>query len=82
MAMSRLSAERIATLKANAGKDVDAKWRRSRSGDCFIAYAPEDDLWAMWAIGASAHHIAGDSSVERINAHWLAFVASSKEVAA
>jgi hypothetical protein len=75
--MSRLSAARLATLKANAGADVDAKWRRSRSGDCLIAYCPERDMWDMWAIGGSSHSIAGDSSVARINAHWRGFVANN-----
>ena len=88
--MSRLSAARIATLKENGGMDrfipskrprpgarMDDKWCRSRSGDCIIAYIPEDDEWAMWAIGGGSHRIAGDSSVARINAHWKGFLSNN-----
>ena len=84
--MSKLSAARIATLKQNGGmhryidrprpgKRMDAKWCISRSGDCFIAYNPENDRWTMWVFGNrdARHSIAGDSSVERINAHWAGF---------
>lgn len=81
--MSKLSAARIATLKANGGKgmELDAKWRRSRAGDCFIEYDPSDDRWYMWSLNGANHNIAGDSSVERINAHWRGFVANNKAAA-
>ena len=83
MKLSKLSADRIATLKRNGGMDaftnrpkpgkrLDRKWCVSRSGDCFIAYRPNRDRWVMWGKGFS-HSIEGDSSLERINAHWAGF---------
>jgi hypothetical protein len=87
--MTKLTAARIATLKENGGMStyidrprpgprLDHKWCRSWSGDCLIEYSPRDDRWHMLVVGGTAKHsIAGDSSVERINAHWRRFLRSN-----
>jgi len=56
------------------GARLDIKWCTSRSGNCAIFYRPETDRWVMRVSGRDIEHtIAGDSSPERINAHWMGF---------
>ncbi len=83
--MAKLTAQRIETLKRNGGMDrfvdrprsgrrLDLRWTMSRCGNCSIFYRPETSRWVMKVAGtATEHTIAGDSDLERINAHWEGF---------